>query len=79
MAAMVEKSLSMHGFVVHFGEVMQKAMENFGPEATKLVLEGKIKSREHRYYGLKNAADALADVHHGYNYGKSVIIVSEDE
>ena len=40
--------------------------------------QGKIKVREHRYHGLKEAGKALADVHVGANTGKAVIVVTED-
>lgn len=76
--AMVEKSLSMHGIVVGFGDAMQKAGANFNEEATKLVVDGKIRNLEQRYDGLKEAGQALADVHLGKTLGKPVIIVAEN-
>ena len=51
---------------------------SFGPEMCKLLEEGKIKVKEHRYYGLKNAGEALRDVHTGGNTGKPVIMVDKD-
>ena len=68
----------MHGFVVRFGERMMEALDGFAEEGTRLVLEGKIKNIEHRYNGLKEAGQALADVHSGANFGKAVIIVAEE-
>lgn len=76
-AEFIFKSLSMHGFVNGFGDVMTKAVEGFMEEATKLVLDGRIKNREMKYAGVKEAGQALADHHVGKNFGKSVIIVAD--
>ncbi|TCD66315.1 hypothetical protein EIP91_001561 [Steccherinum ochraceum] len=76
--AMVEKSLSMFGFIVGLGDVQQKALVNFRPDTTKLVLDGVIKIREKKYEELKAAGQALADVHRGQSLGKPVVIVAED-
>lgn len=53
-------------------------LADFHKEIIPLVLQGKITSREHRYYGLNEAGRALADLHHGHNTGKAVIVVSEE-
>ena len=66
----------MHGIQVGFGPIMTKAQEGFEEAAAKLVLEGKIKNKETRYNGIKEAGHALADVHLGKTLGKTVIIVS---
>lgn len=68
----------MQGFVVGFGDVMQKGAVGFIEETTKLVLEGKIKNRETKYYGIKESDKALADLHHGQVLGKPVVIVTDD-
>lgn len=78
MRHIVEKGLTMNGFIIGFGDRIKKAKEGFVEVGTKLLLEGKIKNIEQRYVGLKTAGQALADVHLGMNYGKAVIIVSED-
>ncbi|TCD60768.1 hypothetical protein EIP91_009537 [Steccherinum ochraceum] len=75
--AFISKSLSMHGSIVGLGDVMIKALEGFEEEATKLVLEGKIKNNETRYHGIKQAGHALADIHLGKTLGKTVIVVAE--
>ena len=75
---MTRKSLSMHGIVVGAGPVMQSAAKGFLENATKLVIEGKIKSRENRYDGLREAGRALAEVHTGQSLGKPVIIAAND-
>ncbi|TCD66317.1 hypothetical protein EIP91_001563 [Steccherinum ochraceum] len=76
--AMIEKGLTMFGFIVGLGEVQEKALINFKPETTKLVLDGVIKVRETKYEGLTKAGEALAEVHHGQSLGKPVVIVAEN-
>ena len=78
MAAVNLRSMIMYGFVVNVGPVVQKAGEHFFEDATKLVLDDTIKNREHKYNGLKEAGQALADVHLGNNVGKAVVIVAEE-
>ncbi|TCD61329.1 hypothetical protein EIP91_008590 [Steccherinum ochraceum] len=78
MGLVVDKSLSMFGLIVGFGEVMKKAAETHIEDATKLILAAKIKSRETRYRGLQEAGRALADIHRGLCTGKPVIIVAEE-
>ena len=53
-------------------------IEHFYDEVVPLVKEGRITSREHRYLGLKQAGQALADLHLGNNTGKAVIVVAEE-
>ena len=55
-----------------------EALKTFMEEVVPLVVEGKISVFEH-VYGLKDAGQAIADLHTGGNTGKAVIIVSEDE
>ena len=74
---MVFKSLTIQGFIVGVGPVMEKALEGFNKEVTELILEGKIKSREQRYKGIAEAGVALAEVHTGQSFGKPVIIVED--
>ncbi|TCD60757.1 hypothetical protein EIP91_009550 [Steccherinum ochraceum] len=74
-AMFIHKSLLMRGIQVGFGDDMIKAQEGFQEEATKLVLEGKIKNNETRYHGIKEAGNALADIHRIQTLGKTVIIV----
>lgn len=61
------------------GEEQQKLLRTtFGPTMCKLIEDGKIITKEHRYYGLKKAEQALRDVHTGAHNGKVVIMVAED-
>ncbi|GJE93492.1 NADP-dependent oxidoreductase [Phanerochaete sordida] len=72
-----KRSLTVHGFVVATGE-SAAAAPHFFEDVVPLVRAGKIRSREHRYVGLREAGRALADVHTGANTGKAVIVVSEE-
>ena len=47
-------------------------------EIVPLVPDGKISAFEH-VYSLKEAGQAIADLHTGGNVGKAVIIVSDNE
>lgn len=71
-----QKCITIHGFLVGFGETTA-ALTKFYETVEPLILAGKITSREHKFNGLKQAAEALESVHTGANTGKSVIIVSE--
>lgn len=51
----------------------------FLTQVPPLVLEGKIKPSEQRYVGLEKGEQALADVHTGTNFGKAVVVVSDDQ
>ncbi|CAL1714159.1 unnamed protein product [Somion occarium] len=73
-----ERSLSIHGFIVGIGDEAKRALVEFEKEIPPLVLAGKIKLREHRFYGLKSAEQALRSVHTGENFGKAVVIVDEE-
>jgi NADPH-dependent curcumin reductase CurA len=57
---------------------MEEYLMQFLTEVPTLVLQGKIKPLEQRYIGLDKAEDAVADVNTGANFGKAVIIVSDD-
>jgi NADPH-dependent curcumin reductase CurA len=43
-----------------------------------LVLDSKIKPSEPRYLGLDKAEQAPIDLHTGDNFGKAVVVVSDD-
>ena len=47
-------------------------------EVVPLIQQGKIRVREHRYEGLREAGKALADVHIGANTGKAVVVVARE-
>jgi len=57
---------------------MEQYLMQFLVEVPTLVLDGKIKPSEQRYLGLNKAEQALIDVHTGDNFGKAVVIVSDD-
>ena len=67
----------MKGFIVYTGETAHLC-GGFHAEAVPLALAGKITSREHRYAGLREAPRALADLHHGRNTGKAVVVVHDE-
>ncbi|KAF7979959.1 hypothetical protein HWV62_40406 [Athelia sp. TMB] len=71
-----QKSLTVKGY--RGPDFVQQYMADFIAEIPPLVFAGKIRLREHRYDGLKHAGQALADVHTGANFGKSLIVVSDD-
>lgn len=56
----------------------QEYMPDFMVDIPPLVFSRKIKFLEHRYMGLENAGQALADPHIGANFGKAIIVVSDD-
>lgn len=51
---------------------------DFFPNVTKLVKEGKVKSREEARHGLEALPQFLLDVLKGNNTGKAVVIVSDE-
>lgn len=67
----------MRGLIIGVGDEMQNAGKTFLQDATKLVLDGVIKSRETKYNELKEAGKALADVHRGKSFGKAVVVIDE--
>lgn len=73
----MEKALRMQGILIGIGDDMIEGAKGFTEEVTKLYLEGKIKSRETMYYGIKEASKALIDTQRGDILGKPVIIVGD--
>ena len=71
-----QRSLTVRGFSYMFGEEQQRTLKTHIPEVSQLMLDGKLKFKEHRY-ALPEAGQALLDVHTGANFGKAVIIVAE--
>lgn len=71
-----QRSITVKGFLVARGEAAH-VLKDFFDDTVPLVQQGKITSREHRYDGLRAAAQALRDVHTGANTGKAVVIVDE--
>ena len=73
-----ERSIHVYGFLFRTGEDSEKAFHTFDQEVIPLIVQGKIKNREHRFEGLQNAEKALQAVHTGENFGKAVIIVDPE-
>ncbi|KAF8588262.1 NAD(P)-binding protein [Ramaria rubella] len=72
------KSIKIEGYALPDLWLKISYSDQFYAEIPKLVVDGKIKSREHKYYGLRRGEQALLDVHTGNNEGKAVIIVAEE-
>ncbi|KAF7983654.1 hypothetical protein HWV62_19535 [Athelia sp. TMB] len=73
---MFKMSLTVRGF--HAYDFLQEYMEEFLEGVPKLVKSGKIMVSEQRFVGLENAEAALLAVHTGTNFGKAVVVVSDD-
>lgn len=71
-----QKSLTVRGF--HATDFFEEYYAEFITEVPKLVQEGKIATLEQRYMGMENAEEALLSVHTGANFGKAVVILSDD-
>ena len=72
-----QRNLTVRGFLLNSKPVLE-ALKTFMEEVIPLVLEGKISVFEH-VYSLKEAGQAIADLHTGRNVGKAVVIVSRDD
>lgn len=70
------RSLTFNGFLSY--NFIKDGLRPFQQEYLPLVREGKIKATEHRFFGLKNADQALIDVLKGKNLGKAVVVVDEE-
>ena len=73
---LVNKSISMHGFIVT--SLYPKYLDRFYEEVPSLIASGEIKYREVVYKGFGGVAEALEDVFGGVNVGKGVVVL-EDE
>ncbi|KZP11121.1 alcohol dehydrogenase [Athelia psychrophila] len=71
-----QKSLTVRGF--HATDFFEEYYAEFMREVPKLIEEGKITVLEQRYIGMENAEEALLSVHTGANFGKAVVILSDD-
>ncbi|KAF8588275.1 NAD(P)-binding protein [Ramaria rubella] len=72
------KSIKIEGYALPDLWLKISYSDQFYAEIPKLVADGKIKYREHKYHGLRKGEQALSDVHTGVNEGKAVIIVAEE-
>lgn len=72
------RSLTIRGILWSTGDEQVQALKTFIPDVSKLILDGKIIYKEHKYEGLRNADEALLAVHTGANMGKVVIVLADD-
>jgi NADPH-dependent curcumin reductase CurA len=75
MRAVLTYRLHIEGFIVRDFADMQA---DFRRDMSKWVCDGKVKYKEHRVAGLKNAPATLIGLLKGENFGKVVIEVSDD-
>ncbi|RPD54820.1 NAD(P)-binding protein [Lentinus tigrinus ALCF2SS1-7] len=73
---LVWREITFNGFLV--GSLMPKYDDEFFATMPARVAKGEIKYKEHFVKGLENAGQALLDVLSGENFGKSVVVVSEE-
>ena len=66
----------MYGFLMT--RLDSKYGEEFFSTFPGRVARGEIKYKEHVVRGLENAGEALLDVLKGGNFGKSVVIVTDE-
>ena len=72
-----KRRLFVEGFLIGHGK-SGHVLDHFMEEVVPLIQQGKIRVREHRYEGLREAGKALADVHIGANTGKAVVVVARE-
>ncbi|KDQ07301.1 hypothetical protein BOTBODRAFT_120227 [Botryobasidium botryosum FD-172 SS1] len=77
ISAILTKRLRVQGFIVGDLVEAEGGTHAFQEEVGPLVVEGKIKFKEHYTKGIENAGEALLGVLKGDNFGKSVIIVAD--
>jgi len=75
--AILGKSLTVRGFVVGNLIAEYGGTADFDRDMGKLVAEGKLQYKEHRYNGIENGAKAFLDLFKGENFGKAVVIVAD--
>lgn len=75
-AEIFQRSITVRGF--HAYDFLQEYIAEFMTEGLSLIKQGKIKTSEQRYVGMEKAEEALLAVHTGANFGKAVVIVSDD-
>ncbi|KAI0788267.1 NAD(P)-binding protein [Fomes fomentarius] len=73
---LVWREITFHGFLT--GSLMPKYADEFFRTFPARVASGEIKYKEHRVEGLENAGHAIVDVLSGKNYGKMVVVVTEE-
>ncbi|RDX46264.1 NAD(P)-binding protein [Lentinus brumalis] len=73
---LVWREITFNGFLV--ASLLPKYDDEFYATMPGRVARGEIKYKEHLVKGLENTGQALLDVLRGNNFGKSVIVVSEE-
>ena len=70
------RELTFHGFLVFRLEA--KYADEFFRTFPARVASGEIKFKEHVERGLEHGPQAIVDVHLGKNFGKSVLVISDE-
>ncbi|KAI0692468.1 NAD(P)-binding protein [Cerioporus squamosus] len=73
---LVWREITFNGFLI--GSLIPKYDDEFYATMPGRVAKGEIKYKEHLVEGLENTGQAMLDVLHGNNFGKSVIVVAEE-
>ncbi|KAI0035811.1 alcohol dehydrogenase [Vararia minispora EC-137] len=76
MFEIIAKEIRLQGFL--FTSLIGRWEMQFFEEIPALIKHGKLKTLEDRSYGLQNIGDALLAVNMGENFGKKVVIVTEE-
>ncbi|KIY49426.1 NAD(P)-binding protein [Fistulina hepatica ATCC 64428] len=72
----VGKRITMTGFIV--GDLVAKYGDEFYASIPEKLASGEIKFNEQVSYGLDKVGQVIADVQHGRNTGKAVIVVANE-
>jgi NADPH-dependent curcumin reductase CurA len=72
----VNRRLSVNGFVISDKHWMEKYMAQFGAQMPVWLVQGSIKSKEHVTEGIDNAPQAFVDMLNGTGLGKAVVKVA---
>ena len=70
------KEIHMYGFLVF--SLARKYGDEFFRTFPARVASGEIKFKEHVERGLEHGPQAIVDVHLGKNFGKSVLVISDE-
>lgn len=74
----IARQLKLFGFLGNNPYLNEKYDKDFRQEIPKRLANGELKYNEDFTYGLKNAGQAILDVQTGRNFGKSIVVVSEE-
>ena len=73
---LVWRQVHMYGF--QMSQLAPKHAEAFYREFPARIARGEIRHKEHVVHGFENAAQAIAGVQKGTNFGKCVVVVAEE-